>query len=51
MSSCSALFLKYMNERANAQRDKMDVAEVRAKYSDAELQAMGDKSPFYRYVV
>lgn len=43
--------MKTMNDKENKRRDGIDVAEVKAKYSDAELQAMGNKSPLYRYVV
>lgn len=42
--------MKVMNEKENARRDAMDVADIRAKSFDTELQAMGDRSPLYRYV-
>lgn len=43
--------MKVMNDKENARRDAMNVEDVRVQYSDAELQAMGDRSPLYRYVV
>lgn len=46
-----AYLMKVLNEKENAKRDRMDPDEVRAKYTDAELQALGDRSPFYRYVI
>ena len=46
-----AFLLKIICEKQNAARDKMNADEVKSKYSDAELQAMGDRSPLYRYVV
>jgi hypothetical protein len=34
----------------NKKRDKMTEEEIREKYTDEELEGLGDKSPYYRYV-
>lgn len=47
----AAVVLRFAYLRVNKQRDLKDEADVRAKYSEEELLAMGDKSPLYRYVV
>ncbi|EXJ77837.1 hypothetical protein A1O3_08996 [Capronia epimyces CBS 606.96] len=54
--ACSALaiastfILKWAYQRENRKRDQLSEEEVRAKYTEAELLDMGDKSPLYRYV-
>ena len=45
------MILKTVLERINKQRDAMDEGEIRAKYTEAQLIEMGDKSPLFRYVV
>lgn len=50
VAAACAFLMKKLNDRENARREALDVEEIRAKYSDAELQALGDRSPFYRYV-
>ncbi|KAF9888592.1 hypothetical protein FE257_008524 [Aspergillus nanangensis] len=50
-SIVSAVILKVTFSRENAIRERMDEAEIRAKYSQAELMEMGDKNPLYRYVI
>ena len=40
----------FVLQRINKKRDAMSEEEVRARYTEAELLDMGDKSPLYRYV-
>jgi hypothetical protein len=35
--------------RVNKKRAGMSEEEIKAKYTPEELEAMGDRSPFYRY--
>jgi hypothetical protein len=35
----------------NKKRDGIDVEEVRERYTDEELAKMGDRSPFFRYIL
>jgi predicted MFS family arabinose efflux permease len=42
------LVLAYSWDRLNKQRDQLSEAEVRSKYTEAELLDLGDKSPLYR---
>ncbi|PGH09905.1 hypothetical protein AJ80_07615 [Polytolypa hystricis UAMH7299] len=46
----AALVLRFLILRVNKKRAAMPEEEVRARYSDDELLAMGDKSPFFKYV-
>ncbi|ORY22904.1 retrograde regulation protein 2 [Naematelia encephala] len=39
-----------MCNRENKRRDGMDINAIQATYSDAQLEAMGDKSPLFRYI-
>ena len=48
--SCT-MILREAYSRVNRQRDAMSEEEIRARYTEAELLDMGDKSPLYRYVV
>lgn len=43
--------LEYIMWRINKKRDLMSEEEIRAKYTDDELEEMGDKSPLYRYTL
>lgn len=45
------LLLKTAYSSINKKRDSMSEAEIRARYTEAELLDMGDKSPLYRYVI
>ncbi|KAK5940198.1 hypothetical protein PMZ80_007618 [Knufia obscura] len=45
------MILKTALEKINKQRDAMDENEIRAKYTEAQLIELGDKSPLFRYVV
>lgn len=50
-----ACFLRFAYGRANKKKEQL-IAElgedgVRAKYTEQELLDMGDRSPFFRYVV
>jgi phosphotransferase system glucose/maltose/N-acetylglucosamine-specific IIC component len=47
----SAFILRNVYKRINTARDNMSEEEIRAKYSETELQEMGDDSPFFRYVL
>lgn len=51
MGLVSTLLLEWSYVRANRKRAKLSVGEVRAKYSEAELLDMGDRSPLFRYVL
>jgi hypothetical protein len=47
----AAVVLRFAYVGINKRRDRKDPAQIREKYSEEELLAMGDKSPLYRYVV
>jgi MFS family permease len=47
----AACFLRWSWGSLNAARDKLSEDEIRAMYSQEELDAMGDKSPLYRYAL
>lgn len=47
----ATMVLKVAFQRINKQRDQVDEAEIRAKYTEQELLELGDKSPLFRYVV
>lgn len=49
-ASC-ALFMEFCLWRSNKARAKISEAEVRQKYSQEELDAMGEKSPLYKYTL
>lgn len=46
---CSTLFLEYSYWRINKKRDLITEEEVRAQYTDEQLDRMGDKSPLFRH--
>ena len=48
---CMTLFLKRVYTKINKERDAMTEEEITAKYSEAELLEMGDKSPYFRYTL
>lgn len=44
--------LKFEYERLNRQKEGMGTeAEIRARFTDEELNQMGDKSPLFKYIV
>lgn len=45
----AAIALEYFYKRINRQRDSLSEEDVRAQYSEDELEAMGDRSPLFRY--
>ena len=47
----SALGMEVAFKRINANRKKLSVDEVREKYTEDELQEMGDRSPLFRYTL
>jgi len=47
--AATTLDLIYM--RINKKRDQMSEAEVREKYTEEELAALGDRSPLFRYTL
>ncbi|KAF2093624.1 MFS general substrate transporter [Rhizodiscina lignyota] len=44
-----ALVLRWAYKRINDKRDRMTEEEIRAKYTESELLALGDRSPLFRY--
>lgn len=46
-----AVFLRFVHKRENARRDQISVDEWKARYSEAQLMALGDKSPLFRYAL
>lgn len=44
-----AFLLEFLYWRANKKNDKMTEEQVRAKYTDDQLDEMGDRSPLFRY--
>lgn len=46
-----ALVLRWSFKKSNAERDRMTEEEIRAKYSEAELLQIGDRSPYFRYTL
>lgn len=47
-ATCS-LLLRWSYKRINDKRDKMTEEEINARYTESELLAMGDHSPYFRY--
>lgn len=47
----TALGLEFAFIRINKKRARMSVEEIRAKYTDQELQDMGDRSPLFKYTL
>ncbi|KAM0750621.1 MFS general substrate transporter [Meredithblackwellia eburnea MCA 4105] len=43
--------MRFALQIINKRRDKISEEEVRAKYTEAELAEMGDKSPLFRYIL
>lgn len=51
LSLTAATFLRFKYKAINAKRDAMTPDEVHEKYTEEELQDMGDDSPFFRYTI
>ncbi|KAK3715903.1 hypothetical protein LTR37_006886 [Vermiconidia calcicola] len=47
----SALSMEFTFKRINANRNKISVDEVHARYSEDDLQEFGDRSPLFRYTL
>ena len=47
----AACFLRWSRGSLHAERESMSEGEIRARHPQAELEEMGDKSPFYRYAL
>ena len=47
----AVVVLDFSYARINKMRDAMDVDQIREKYSDEDLAAMGDRSPLFRYIL
>ncbi|KAK2804355.1 hypothetical protein FQN50_006646 [Emmonsiellopsis sp. PD_5] len=47
----AALTLEFAFTTINKRRAKMSEAEVREKYTDEQLQVMGDRSPLFKYML
>ena len=47
----ATLILRRAYLRDNLARDQMTEAEIRAKYTDAQLAELGDRSPYFRYTL
>ncbi|KAK3680348.1 hypothetical protein LTR37_021308 [Vermiconidia calcicola] len=47
----SALSMEFTFKRINANRNKVSVDEVHARYSEDDLQEFGDRSPLFRYTL
>lgn len=47
----AAFILRKTYQRINAERDKITEEEIRARYTEAQLLDMGDKSPYFRYTL
>ncbi|KAL5340963.1 major facilitator superfamily domain-containing protein [Aspergillus crustosus] len=48
---CCACTLEVIYKWINARRDRVTEVEVREKYSEAELDRLGDRSPLFRYTL
>ncbi|RFU27598.1 hypothetical protein B7463_g8722, partial [Scytalidium lignicola] len=51
IASLAAYILRRSYDKLNRERDLMTEEEIRTKYSEGELLAMGDESPFFRYTL
>ncbi|KAH7317107.1 major facilitator superfamily domain-containing protein [Stachybotrys elegans] len=47
----AASLLEFLLARGNARKARMTEAEIREKYSQEELQRMGEKSPLFKYAL
>ena len=46
---CAALLLGFLYWRINKQNEEWTEDEVRSKYSEMQLEKMGDRSPLFKY--
>lgn len=51
LALCAALVLEFSLWRITKKEGKMSMAEMRERYTDDQLDAMGDKSPLYKYML
>lgn len=51
MGMIAASTLEFVYHRINKKRDQLSEEQVRAQFSDAELDKMGDRSPLFRYTL
>lgn len=47
----AVIVLDVVYMRINKKREAMDPEEIREKYTDEDLGQMGDRSPFFRYIL
>jgi dipeptide/tripeptide permease len=47
----AAVLLEFLLKRANDKKALITEAEIRAKYTDQELEGLGEKSPYFRYAL
>ncbi|OQV05003.1 hypothetical protein CLAIMM_09807 [Cladophialophora immunda] len=47
----SGWILRFSLQRINHQREKMTPEEIHSKYTEEQLQEMGDRSPLFRYTL
>lgn len=47
----SSVIMLFALKRINKKRENVTVEEVRAKYTDEQLDEMGDKSPLFKYTL
>jgi hypothetical protein len=45
----AVLVLEFVYKRINAKRAAMTIEEIHSKYTEQELEDMGDRSPLFRY--
>ncbi|RGP78857.1 hypothetical protein FLONG3_3056 [Fusarium longipes] len=51
LAAACALVMELLLWRSNKARARLSEAEIRQKYSQAELDAMGERSPLYKYTL
>jgi hypothetical protein len=51
MGAVSAQVLRIYLQRENKKRDAIPLEEIHAKYTEAQLEDMGDASPLFRYTL
>jgi hypothetical protein len=51
MGAASAQILRMYLQHENKKRDAIPLDEIHARYTEAELEEMGDKSPLFRYTL
>ena len=51
LSLSATIFLRFKFKQLNSQRDAMSLDEIYQRYTEEELQEMGDESPLFRYTI